>query len=279
MDNLLRQLSELAIACRRKKIKPIICGGLGVYLNFFRKEGEIRQMIRATRDIDLMFSRQDLLDEAKRLTMAEIITGELEYVVQDDKKHHGFRKDPDQELDILVPPVEGLPQENYRLKIVRSTLHGHLTPEAEFVDEDLRTIRLSDFSEDLSIGDDVVLYVPCPTNIMIMKLFAFQDRIQGDRKEPDRASAHAFDMYVTIMLTDRNDLKEGQQFVSRHEDSDIIQETKDVILDRFSNPAKEGWQAVLGSSGFYPTLSKAEREEKLRLAAARLVRWFGVEVE
>jgi hypothetical protein len=101
-NSLIKQLGELAKACQRKDVKPIICGGLGVYLSFCRKEGEIRQMIRATQDIDLMFCGQDLLEEAKRKAMAEIITGELEYAVQEDKKHHGFRKDPDQELDILV---------------------------------------------------------------------------------------------------------------------------------------------------------------------------------
>ena len=254
MDNLVRQLRELAIAFRRKEIRPIICGGLGVYLSCSRKSGDIRQMIRATQDIDLMFCRRDLLDEAKRQAMAEIIKGELEYIVRDDKKHHGFRKDPDQELDILVPPVEGLPQENYRLKIVKSTLHGYITPEAEFVDEDLQTILLSDLSKEFSVCDDVPLYVPCPTNIMIMKLYAFKDRFQGDRKDMDRAIAQAFDVYITIMLTDRNDLKEGQRFVSRHKDSDVIQETKSIIEDQFSRSDQEGWQAILRSSNFYPTI-------------------------
>jgi hypothetical protein len=48
-DKLIRQLGELASACRQREVKPIICGGLGVYLSFCKKEGEIRQMIRATR--------------------------------------------------------------------------------------------------------------------------------------------------------------------------------------------------------------------------------------
>lgn len=93
MDKIIpAQLAELAQACQRKNIRPIICGGLGVYLSFCKKDGEIQQMIRATQDIDLMFSRQDLLEEAKRTAMAEIITEELEYLVHEEKKHHGFRK-------------------------------------------------------------------------------------------------------------------------------------------------------------------------------------------
>jgi hypothetical protein len=41
MDNILiKQLAELAKACQRKDVKPIICGGLGVYLSFCNKEND-----------------------------------------------------------------------------------------------------------------------------------------------------------------------------------------------------------------------------------------------
>jgi hypothetical protein len=225
-------------------------------------------------NIDLMFCRQDLLQEAKRKAMAEMITGQLQYVVQEDKKHFGFRKDPEQELDILVPPMKELPQTNYRLKIVESALHGHITQEAEFVDEDLRTILLSDISREYPNGDNVRLYIPCLTNLMIMKLYAFYDRIEGTRKKSDRAAAHALDVYIIIMLTDIDDLKDGQKFLSRHKDSDIIGKTKRIIDSCFSQYENAGWQTVLGSSNFYPADSIAQRNEKLKQASARLLRWF-----
>jgi hypothetical protein len=273
-DKLIRQLGELASACRQREVKPIICGGLGVYLSFCKKEGQIRQMIRATQDIDLMFCRQDLLQEAKRKAMAEMITGQLQYVVQEDKKHFGFRKEPNQNLDILVPLIKELPQTNYRLKIVESALHGHITQEAEFVDEDLRTILLSDISREYPNGDQVELYIPCLTNLMIMKLYAFYDRIDGTRKKSDRAMAHALDVYIIIMLTDIEDLKAGQKFLSRHRGSDIIGKTKLIIENSFSRYENAGWQTVLGSSNFYPTQSIAQRNEMLKQASTRLLRWF-----
>ena len=86
MDNLIKQLAELATACQRKDIKPIICGGLGIYLSYCNKENEVKQMLRATQDIDLMLSKSDLLQEAKRNAIAEIITDELKYTVQPSKK-------------------------------------------------------------------------------------------------------------------------------------------------------------------------------------------------
>lgn len=94
MDNeLLTQLSELAVACNKGGISPIICGGLGIYLSFCKKQGEVAQMIRATQDIDLMLSPRDLIEEAKRRAIAKIITDELKYVVRDDMRHHGFTKE------------------------------------------------------------------------------------------------------------------------------------------------------------------------------------------
>jgi hypothetical protein len=231
-------------------------------------------MIRVTQDIDLMFCRKDLLEEAKRKAMAEMITGQLEYVVQKDKQRFGFMKGSGQELDILVPPVEGLPQKYYRLTIVKAVLHGHITQEAEFIDEDLRTISLSDISGDFPDGDNVKLYIPCLTNLMIMKLYAFNDRIEGNRKDFDRAMDHAFDVYVIIMLTNIDDLKEGKSFLSRHSDSDIIHKTKLILENRFSNYAQAGWQSVLQNNNFYPTMTLSEKEEKLKQASARLIRWF-----
>jgi hypothetical protein len=275
-DNLITQLAELAKACQRKSIMPIICGGLGIYLSFYNKEDEIGQMVRATQDIDLLLCRQDLLEKAKRKAIAEIITEELKYIVQPEKKYHGFKKGGTQELDILVPTVEDLPSDNYRLKIVKSTLHGHITEEAEFIEEGLRIIRLSDISKDYLGSNDVELYVPSPTNLMIMKLFAYNDRHHGNRKDPDRAMAHAWDVYIAIMLTDRTDFKEGQAFLSQHADSEIIKKARTIVGKSFSQYENAGWQTVLSSTNFHPSLSVTNKENKLGQAAARLRRWFGI---
>ncbi len=274
-DVILRQLIELAKSCHRAGIKPIICGGMGVYLSFYGRQSEIQQMIRATHDIDLMLSREDLLEEAKRRAIADIITKDLKYVAHEDKKHHGFVREDDRELDILVPPIEELSSNNYRTTIVKSTLHGHITKEAEFIDEGLRPIPLSLFSDE---PDDkaIKVYVPSPTNLMIMKLHAFSDRYGSDRNDADRAMAHAWDIYIAIMLTGLSDYKEGQSFLTKHNESDIIIKSKIIVRKEFSVFEKAGWQVVLQSPNFYPNLNRQQREEKINEAAARLRRWFNV---
>ena len=275
MDNqLLTQLSELAVACNNGGISPIICGGLGIYLSFHKKQGEVAQMIRATQDIDLMLSPRDLIEEAKRIAIAKIITDELKYVVRDDMRHHGFVKEPNRQLDVLAPPVEGLKIDNYRVKIVESVLHGRKTDEAVFIDEDLRSVRLSEVLPGADKSAEATVFVPSPTNMMIMKLCAYADRSGGARQTDDKAQAHAWDIYVAIMLTDRNDFKEGQNFLKRHSESNIIIRTQGIVRDSFSEVEQKGWQVVLESSNFYPNLGRQEKEDKLVQARSRLTRWF-----
>ncbi len=86
--------------------------------------------------------------------------------------------------------------------------------------------------------------------------------------------AHAFDIYITIMLTDMNDFKESQVFLLRHVDSKIIQKSTKIVENSFSCHEKVGWQLVLESQNFYPELKMSDKEEKLDQAAARLKRWF-----
>lgn len=273
---LLMQLCELVRACHCAGIKPIICGGLGVYISFFKKNNEISNMIRATQDIDLMLSKSDIIEEVKRRVIADILTKDLKYIVCDNKRYHGFVKGENRQLDILVPPVEGLIVKNHRLQIVKSTLHGYITEEAQFIDEQLVSVPLCDIQDSLNDDREVRLYIPSPTNLMIMKLYAFADRIEGARRSPDRAVEHSWDLFIAIMLADRNDYLESRQFLSRHSDSEVIQRARAIVVGKFSDVKHSGWQCVLGTSGFYPKLTKKEKESKLADAARRLAKWFAV---
>ena len=192
MDRMIfKQLADLAESFGRIRLKPVICGGLGIYLCFYKSEGEVREMIRATVDVDLMLTQAQVLEQAKRNAIAEIITDGLGYVVREGCEHFQFVKNPEQNLDILSPPIEGLKVENYRVKLVKSKLHGHITPEACFVEEDLRTISLDEFLPDNDKRSGLEIQVPSPTNILLLKLFAFNDRDEGGRNDPERAQAHA----------------------------------------------------------------------------------------
>lgn len=264
---LLEQLAELARPLNKIGIKPVICGGLGVYLCFRDSTGAARGIIRATNDIDFMITKEMVFEESRRNALAEIITGELEYVVSENDRHFRFIKAPDRHLDFLAPPIDDFEIKEHRVKLVKSKLHGRLTNEALYIDEDLRTVDLKDKS-----GENIQVQVPSPTNLLILKLCAFDDR--DNSKEIERAQAHAYDVYITVTLADRNDYLEGQRFLTRHSDWPIIQRVKSIVDTKFDSIDKSGWQRVLEASNFYPDMSVQQKRDELDKAKNRLLRWF-----
>ncbi|MGE5293537.1 MAG: hypothetical protein ACM3VT_01785, partial [Solirubrobacterales bacterium] len=97
MDNtIFHQLLQLTQAFNRTGMKPLICGGLGIYLLFRDRPKDIR----ATTDIDLIIPCSQALDEEKRNAIAGLILDELKYTVREDGKHFRFVKEPTQQLDV-----------------------------------------------------------------------------------------------------------------------------------------------------------------------------------
>jgi hypothetical protein len=273
MDEIiLCQLVELACAFNKISIKPVICGGLGIYLYFYNRQSELP--LRTTNDIDLILTKTHVPEQLRCEAIAELITGELGYKVCEGGKHFQFEKANQQKLDILAQPIEGIDVEGFRVKFVKSHLHGYLTPEACFIEEDLRTIFLPDILPDNEKAKGLEVFVPSPTNFLLLKLFAFDDR--DEKKENDTAQTHAFDVYVTITLADRNDYLQGQKFLARHKSSKIIQRAESIVTNKFSSVEQPGWLYVLKTSNFYPNLNVQQKRERLDEAKRRLVRWFTV---
>jgi hypothetical protein len=223
-----------------------------------------------------MLTKTQVREEAERRAIAETITDGLGYVVRKGCEYYQFIKESNQDLDILSPPVKGLEIDNFRVKIVKSKLHGHVTPEACFIKEGLRTISLRELMPDSGERSSLEIQVPSTTNLLLLKLFAFNDRDEGPRQNLERAQAHTWDVYVTIMLTDREDYLEGQQFLSRHKDSEIIRTARSIVAGKFNQVEHAGWRLVLESSDFYPDLNRREKEARLDEARRRLIRWFDI---
>lgn len=273
-DIIFGQLAELAQPLNRIGVKPLICGGLGVFLSLHKRHNEARKMLRVTRDIDIMLTEQDVSEEVKRNAIANIITGELKYEVRKGCEHFRFQKENNQQLDILTPPINGIDVQGGRSKLVKSKLHGRIAPEACFIEEDLRTISSSEISSGELFGSFEVM-LPSPTNMLILKIFAFDDRSNKD--DIEHAQTHAFDIYLIIaMLNQRSDFLEGQKFLSRHRDSEIIQRAQSIVGDKFSFIDKSGWRYVLEASGFYPEINVLRKRAKLDESKRRLVRWFTI---
>jgi hypothetical protein len=267
---ILHQLRELAEALHRIGLRPVIGGGLGIYLLFWDRS----QMVRATQDIDLMITPSQAGERAMREAMAQTIVDELQYITRDDGRCSRFAKEPTQQLDILTPPIEGVATEGGRVKLVRTKLHGRLTPEACFIEEDLRTVDLSPRLPGPSQAGSLLVSVPSPTNMLILKLFAFDDRDSPPRQDDERAQAHAYDIYLITSLAQLSDFTEGRRFLREHEASAVVQKARGIVMAKFLTPEQSGWRYVLTSAAFYPGQSIDSRRERLDTARRRLLRWF-----
>lgn len=267
---LLNQLREITEAFHRLGLRPVICGGLGLYL-LFRDRAQI---VRATQDIDLMITPSQAGEQATREAIARTIIDELHYVTCKEARCFRFTKEPARQLDILTPPTDVVATEGGRVKLVRTKLHGRLTPEACFIEEDLRTIVLVPAASEPSQTGNLLVSVPSPTNMLILKLFAFDDRDSRLRRNEERAQAHAYDIYLITTLAQLNDYREGRDFLSRHGASDVVRKAREVIAAKFLSLEQSGWKHVLTSATFYPDRPLGERRELLDLARRRLLRWF-----
>jgi hypothetical protein len=265
------QLRELTEAFNRIGLKPVICGGLGIYLLFRDRS----QAVRATQDIDLIITRSQASDRATREAIAQAIVDELQYVAREDGRCFRFTKEPtQQQLDILTPPMEVVATEGGRVKLIRTKLHGRLTPEACFVEEDLRTVDLALLMPGPLQAGNLLVSVPSPANMLILKLFAFDDRDSDSRRDEERARAHAYDIYLITTLAQLSDFTEGRDFLRRHEGSDVVRKAREIVATRFLTLEHPGWKYVLTSAAFYPGRSIDDRREQLDLARRRLLRWF-----
>ncbi len=273
MENIFAQLAELAKSLNAIGVKPVICGGLGVYIRFYDKSQSFEQMLRTTNDIDLMLVGSDVIAQAKRKAIAETIIDELRYAVREDGRCFRFKKAIDQELDILTPPAKGIKVEGGRAKLVRSKLHGRITEEAEFIEEGLGKVSISTLLK-TEQAEEIFVYVPSSTNILILKLFAFDDRIK--KGDIDRAQAHAWDIYITVLLSARADFEEGQSLLFKHIDSPIVARVQNIVSGNFSSLDQQGWRQLLRTTDFYPELDIDQKKEKLDVAMKRIIRWFKI---
>jgi len=225
-----------------------------------------------------MLTESQVLEKAQRQAIAEIITNQLQYV-REGREYLRFEKNNEHYLDIFAPLIDGFKRDDVRIKLVSSRLYGRVTREACFIEEDLRTVSLSEFLPDNDRRYNLEVQVPSPANALLLKLFAFNDRDEGERQNQEHALAHASDVYIIIMLTNRVDYLEGQRFLSRHKDADIKRTARSIINNKFNAIEQIGWRRVLGTSDFYSDLNRGEKEGKLDEARRRLIRWFATKDE
>jgi len=227
-------LCELLKQIEGTDIKLIIGGGFGIYLKLqhVRKLGtrtlidpEFWPEARSTNDLDLFLRPELLVDSAKLKPLAQAIY-ELGYEPVPGAEKFQFVKPADGEteaakvkIDILTGPRDAFSESNVRVDDRRIRprpsvdLHAHPVDEGLTLERELSSVAIS---SNLGRGEPWVgeVFLPHPFTFIMMKLFAFRDRLKTD-SDQQKAQYHALDVYSVLATTTE---KEWKQALSLHEE-------------------------------------------------------------
>jgi len=243
-------LLDLLHEIRDTAIKLIIGGGLGIYL----KTEHVRQLgartllrewpePRSTNDIDLFLRPELLIHSAKLKPLAAAIARLGYQVVPGAEKYQFVKPGPGGgqagsfKIDILTGPqshFEGtkVKADERRARPSPSVgIHAHPVDEAPTLEEGLVVERLVG---KLSSGEpwSAEIFLPHPYTFLMMKLFAFRDRLDDPNKEYGRY--HALDMYTILSTTTEKEWDKALDLQNQYKDDRYLQKAGDLVSRYFS---------------------------------------------
>jgi len=267
-------LLDLLYELRGTDVKLIIGGGFGIYLKTEHVlRMEVRTLLRqwpeprSTNDLDLFLRPELLLEPAKLKPLAEAITRLGYKVVKGAEKYQFVKpvleggKAGSIKIDILTGPQNCFKGTSVRTdsRRVRPNpsvgIHAHLVNEALTLEEGLLSVFL-DQKPDMSESTHSQVFLPQPYTFLMMKLFAFRDRIDDADKEFGRY--HALDLYTILATTTESEWNQALLFRDRYRNNSHVIEAGQLVVKFFSALDKLGMIRLRESSYYRPELQLDE---------------------
>jgi hypothetical protein len=274
MPDLQTALLDLLHEVKGTDIKLIIGGGFGIYLktNHVRRIGVRTLLIewpepRSTNDLDLYLRPELLIQSAKLKPLAEAIARLGYQVVPGAEKYQFVKPGPGGvetgsiKIDILTGPQNhfqgtGVKADDRRVRPNPSVgIHAHPVDEAPTLEEGLLSEALTG---KLSSGEPWLaeVFLPHPYTFLMMKLFAFRDRLDDADKEFGRY--HALDLYTILATTMEMEWSQAIEFRNRQEDEPYIMEAGSLVSKHFSSLDRLGMIRLRESRYYRPELQLDE---------------------
>ncbi|MFA4917330.1 MAG: hypothetical protein WC560_11765 [Syntrophales bacterium] len=244
-------LLDLLYELQGTDVKLIIGGGFGIYLKTDHVlRMEVRTLFRqwpeprSTNDLDLFLRPELLIEPAKLKPLAEAIT-RLGYKVVKGAEKYQFVK-PGQggavagsiKIDILTGPQNRFEGTSVRADARRARpnpsigIHAHPVDEALTLEEGLLPVS---FDGKLGTGESwhAEVFLPHPYTFLMMKLFAFRDRLNDTDKEFGRY--HALDLYTIMATITENEWEQALELHDQYSDEPYIREAGRLVAKLFSS--------------------------------------------
>lgn len=250
MPDLQTALLDLLYEVQGSSIRLIIGGGFGIYL----REAHVRRLRvrtliqewpepRSTNDLDL-FLRPELIIESAKLKPLNDALERLGYKPVRGAENYQFVKSGPGEsaagsikIDILTGPQALFQGTSVKADARRAKpnpsvgVHAHPVDEATTLEKGLLSEPLAGH---LSSGKpwDGEVFLLHPYTFLMMKLFAFRDRLNDVDKEFGRY--HAMDMYTILATTTEVEWRYALQLRDEYEEQTYVIEARRIVYEYFS---------------------------------------------
>lgn len=267
-------LLDLLHEVKGTDIKLIIGGGFGIYL----KTDHVRRLgvktlfrewpePRSTNDLDL-YLRPELLIQSVKLKPLAVAIARLGYqVVPGAEKYQFVKPGPggaqagSVKIDILTGPQSRFHGTRVKTDARRARpnpsvgIHAHPVNEVPTLEEGLLSKTLAGrLSSDEPWQAEI--FLPHPYTFLMMKLFAFKDRLSDVNKEFGRY--HALDLYSILATTIEMEWNDALGFRDQQGDDPYIMEAGRLVSKHFSALDRLGMLRLRESHYYRPELQLDE---------------------
>jgi hypothetical protein len=198
-------------------------------------------IVRSTNDLDCFLGADVISDSSKTRRIAEVLQVLGFASIQD---HWQFSKTLDSRgelhIDLLAADVPASlrdkiqrPNDQRRLRPKGfDRLHGRRTPEAVTIHQ--HTTRMDASTN----GREAYVLVPHPMSFILMKLFAFRDRL-GDSSN-EYGAYHAFDALQIVDSLDQTEWSEAQMLLADPSAAAIVGTAQSIVATHFESARSDG---------------------------------------
>ncbi len=250
-------LLDLLHELHDEDLRLILGGGYGLYLKQVHLQnnlidvmlinGEFWPAPRATEDLDILL-RTEVVIDANRMGPIRRSLDRLSYTAIPEAKYMQFVKQLSGgrfvKVDLLTGPL-GVFANDPRVKVdnrrVRPrqsvNLHAHRMDEALGFEDNTMDIPVEGT---LSSGDvyRATIYIPSAFTLLLMKLHAFRDRFQDEKK--DLARHHALDIYRIVAMMTEQEFEQTRRQIHEHQQHPVVVEAARIVEEYFGSPESLG---------------------------------------
>jgi hypothetical protein len=250
IPDLKTSLLDLLHETKGTDIKLIIGGGFGIYLKIDHVQRLSQRTLlrelpepRSTNDLDLFLRPELIIDSARLKPLVEAI-GRLGYQVVPGAENYQFLKlGPEGteagsiKIDILTGPQSRFQGTRVKVDARRARpnpsigIHAHPVDEAPTLEDGLLLVTLAG---KLGSGEpwQAEVFLPHPYTFLMMKLFAFRDRLNDTNKEFGRY--HALDLYTILATTTEEEWEYALKLRDQYGEEPYVMEARQLVSKYFA---------------------------------------------